>query len=345
MPEENAGNQERKLSAITRLQYSIGLKSKLEEVARILVEELVNIVGCSGCAMLLIEGSKVRILAEKGFPEMLEQQEFSTDVPAIEYMASTKQCICTGDSADGSAFHFLPARCSMKSLMCAPVVVSDKVKGIVCLDSTEENAFDKDDLRFVQLLAKGMSIAMERSFLHSQVKVLTTEDSLTGCHNRRKFEADLEEEIARAKRYERPLSFLMIDIDWFKKYNDIHGHSKGDELLKEIAKLFVGKVRDTDKVYRYGGEVFVIMLPETDQEKALLVANRIQKAVEQKQFAGQKESQPDGELTVSIGVASYPWDGNSKNELLESADTALRHAKRSGRNCVFGKKEKTVSST
>ena len=107
----------------------------------------------------------------------------------------------------------------------------------------------------------------------------------------------------------------------------------------------MGKVRDTDKVYRYGGEVFVIMLPETDQEKALLVANRIQKAVEQKQFAGQKESQPDGELTVSIGVASYPWDGNSKNELLESADTALRHAKRSGRNCVFGKKEKTVSST
>ncbi|MCJ7514701.1 MAG: GGDEF domain-containing protein, partial [Dehalococcoidia bacterium] len=113
-----------------------------------------------------------------------------------------------------------------------------------------------------------------------------------------------------------------------------HGHPKGDELLKQIVKVIAGATRPSDKIYRYGGEEFAILLPDITTEEAMPIANRIRKAVEQEQFEGEKESQPGGNVTVSIGVAAFPSDANNKKELIEAADSALCKAKQSGRNKV-----------
>ena len=188
---------------------------------------------------------------------------------------------------------------------------------------------------------KEMSIAFEQSFEYSHIRNVFTRDELTGCLNRRKFDADIVFDIVSAGEYKNELSLLMIDIDWFSKYNDLHGAEKGDALLKRVVHILTSNTRAYERIYRYGGEEFVILMPDTDKEKALSVARRLQKTIEQAQFEGEKESQPNGTITVSIGIANYPSDANHRDKLIDSANSALYRAKESGRNqvCVFNSEE------
>jgi diguanylate cyclase (GGDEF)-like protein len=163
---------------------------------------------------------------------------------------------------------------------------------------------------------------------------LGTRDGLTGAFNRRKFDEDLEAEIARSVRYSNPLSLVMVDIDYFKAYNDVHGHPMGDSLLKRLVTVLSSNLRPFDKVYRYGGEEFAVLLPETGKEKALLATQRLMDVIRQEQFEGEKESQPNAKLTVSMGLAGFPEDGNTKDLLLKRADMALYQAKSDGRDRI-----------
>ena len=323
-----------KLRAITRIHHSMGSSLELDEISHIVVRELIDIVHCDACALMLIEGDKVRILAERGFSKTFGETELSTYMPAVKQIVDTKQAIFTGDVINSSAASCVPHGCAMSSLICVPVISNDEVKGIIHLDSSRKNAFDRDDLEFVDLLAKEISIDIERSFLYAQVQDIAIRDGLTGCYNRRKFDVDIVAEIANAKCSEEPLSLLMLDIDWFKKYNDFHGHSKGDVLLKNIVNILTSNIRAVDKVYRYGGEEFTVLLPNTAGKIALLTAKRLCKTIEQEQFEGENESQPNGEVTVSIGIANFPANADDKDGLIEAADSALYKAKGSGRNRV-----------
>jgi diguanylate cyclase (GGDEF)-like protein len=159
-------------------------------------------------------------------------------------------------------------------------------------------------------------------------------DDLTKSYNRRKLKEDLKEELERAERYNNNLSVLMIDIDWFKEYNDFHGHQKGDELLIKLVNTISHNIRFSDKLYRYGGEEFVVLLPETSEEEAKEVAEKLRGKIVEKKFLGEEESQPTKNITVSIGIASYPKDGHSSSKLIEIADKALYNAKSSGKNTV-----------
>ncbi len=171
---------------------------------------------------------------------------------------------------------------------------------------------------------------------------LAARDGLTGLYNHRYFHERAAQEVSRARRYSSRVSLIFMDIDHFKKYNDTHGHPRGDELLKQMAKLldhhtrledFRARVRETDLVARYGGEEFVVLLPETPKAGALIAAERLREAIAAFDFPG-KESQPGGKVTVSLGVATYPDDADSKDALVVQADQALYAAKRDGRNCV-----------
>ena len=191
---------------------------------------------------------------------------------------------------------------------------------------------------------KRLEVALRKS--NAQLKELSLLDDLTQLLNRRSLNQKLEEEIRRSKRFGRPLSFIMIDIDHFKNYNDTYGHPKGDEILKELAKILVTNCRDIDLVARYGGEEFCILLPETLGSEALQQAERTRVFVEEYYFEGE-ELQPDGQLTISLGVAVYPDDAKSMKEIIEFADRALYWAKESGRNRVkrFSHKRKWTVPT
>ena len=332
MVEKSKDKQLKMLSAISRTHCSIRANSELQEISKIVVEELVKIVGCARCAILLIEENGVRVLAEQSCANAPGKGEFNADVQATKYIIDTKQNIHKGDVAQNPATGTIAEGCFMKSMISAPVLVNGQPKGVIDLSSPGENAFDEEDFDFVKLMAQEMSIAMERTLLQSQVQVLTVKDSLTGCFNRKKLDEDLGIEIDRASRYHRALSLLMIVVDQFKKYNDFHGRVMADALLKRMAGICRRNVRRVDGIYRYGGEEFVILLPETTEENALVVVRRIKRTIEHELFEGEKESQPNKKITVSIGVASYPWGGETKDELLRSAVFSLYRARQFSRN-------------
>jgi len=328
----------KKLRAIIRIHQSIGPILELSQIARIAVRELINIVRCDGCAILLIEDGKVKILCEKGFSQTFGDMPLNADMPVIQHIASTRQSLLTGNVADSPAADCVPSGSSIKSLICTPIIASDEVTGIIHLDSLRENAFSQQDLEFVEFLAKEVSVAVERSFLYALVQDAATRDALTGCYNRRKFDLDIVAEIARATDRSRELSLLMIDVDWFKNYNDFHGHQKGDVLLRRLGDILKSRVRATDSAYRYGGEEFAVLLPGSTRERALSTATRLLRTVQKEHFEGEEQSQPNGQVTVSIGVATFPSDATNKDGLIQAADSALYRAKQSGRNqlCLSG---------
>lgn len=173
-------------------------------------------------------------------------------------------------------------------------------------------------------------------FEETQRSALT--DGLTGLYNRRYFEEVLFREIHRAKRYDLNTSLLFLDIDDFKKYNDSYGHPAGDQLLMDIGDIMRQSLREADIPVRYGGEEFAIILPETNGQEALHVAERIRKSVAEYYNHTKHESaawlQP---MTVSVGIAAYPIDAQFPGELVEKADLAMYRAKKDGKNkvCLF----------
>jgi diguanylate cyclase (GGDEF)-like protein len=165
----------------------------------------------------------------------------------------------------------------------------------------------------------------------SRAKLLSETDELTGIFNMRGFVATANRLFAQAQRYDRPASLLMVDSDHLKQVNDQHGHEAGNRLLKHVVKSLQAQLRFTDVPARYGGDEFVVMLPDTPARGALEVAERIRRAIEEAPFSADTGRVP---CTVSIGVATYPEDGRSMDALLARADRALYLAKEGGRNRV-----------
>ncbi|MDD4956342.1 MAG: diguanylate cyclase [Candidatus Omnitrophica bacterium] len=178
---------------------------------------------------------------------------------------------------------------------------------------------------------------------NSRLEKLVMVDALTGLYNYRYFDTVFANEVARAGRYSRPLTVLFIDIDHFKQYNDINGHDLGNIVLKQVADILRATSRGSDETFksdgidivaRYGGEEFVIVLPETERMGGMARARRILRDVRNYDFYN-KESQPLGRLTVSIGVAEFPRDASGWQELIRKADSSLYKAKSAGRDRVM----------
>jgi diguanylate cyclase (GGDEF)-like protein len=166
------------------------------------------------------------------------------------------------------------------------------------------------------------------------LKELANRDGLTGLFNHRFFKEAMKAEISRARRYEREFSLIFIDIDNFKVFNDNNGHPAGDQVLKNMTELISGFLRNSDVFSRYGGEEFTVILPETSKKNAETAANSIREIVEGHSFPGE-EKQPKGRLTISLGLSTYPEDGEAADDLVTAADEALYKSKEGGRNKLY----------
>jgi diguanylate cyclase (GGDEF)-like protein len=213
------------------------------------------------------------------------------------------------------------------SIIGLPLKTGDKVIGVMNIAHRTPQDFTEDRLRVLGLLSDQAAIAIVNVRLHNMVKRQARTDTLTGLANRRAFDERLDEEIRRSSRYAHHFTLFMMDLDGFKRINDTYGHPKGDQALSLLGECFMKAVRDTDFIARFGGDEFVLILPETEKEVANKLASKLSKTVEKYPFPWKSKKKPLP-LTLTIGIASYPIDANSAEDLIAAADIDLYHNKK-----------------
>ncbi len=214
-----------------------------------------------------------------------------------------------------------------ESELLLPIRSRGRLVGVLALTGRKsESPYYTEDISLLITMANEAGIVIDNALLYSDAILRAHTDGLTGLFNHRYFHERLDEEISRSSRFGTALSLIMMDLDLFKPYNDIYGHVAGDEVLKQIGQSIRHSVRGIDIACRYGGEEFTIILPETRLDDAYIVAERIRKTIELEMFTKQIP------LTASLGLASWPADGVTKEELIACADGAMYLAKAMGRN-------------
>lgn len=213
----------------------------------------------------------------------------------------------------------------MQPHIVVPLRSHNAVSGIMCLYPMGKSAVDTEMQEMLKTIGSQIGIAIENAMLYEQTRTLSLHDHLTGLPNRRFLQLELERNFAKSKRYGTALSLLMIDIDHFKRFNDTNGHTAGDALLADIARIMLKEIRETDLAVRYGGEEFLILLPEASFEQAFDIADRMRRTIADKT-----------PVTVSVGLSSFIENMESHTTLVCDADRALYAAKTTGKNRVEG---------
>jgi len=220
-----------------------------------------------------------------------------------------------------------------------PLKAKDTVIGAILADNIfTKKPITKSDIRMLTLFANHAGLAIENSRLYEETLHLSNSDWLTKLHNHGHFQYLLSTHLQKAKDLKMPLSLVVIDIDNFKNYNDKLGHPAGDKVLKRLGSILRSEVRKMDLPCRYGGEEFTIIMPNSNKDEAMRLAERVRLAVEKAKFP-KEEVQPKKKFTISCGVASFPEDTKDKGKLIQAADAALYWAKKKGKNrtCLYNK--------
>lgn len=221
-----------------------------------------------------------------------------------------------------------------KSLMCVPIKSQGRVVGVLeVVNKITGEPFSNDDLNLLMRLIDQAALTIERTTLYQKMAELVVTDDLTKLFNMRYLNRTIEVELQRSNRYGTSLSLIFIDIDHFKQVNDEHGHLVGSKLLVEMGQIIIKNLRGIDIVARYGGDEFVVVLPQTTPDAATQIAERIRQSVEHNIFL--KKDGYTLKMTASFGVASYPESAKTKEELLRLADEAMYRVKYSTRNGVY----------
>jgi len=220
------------------------------------------------------------------------------------------------------------------SFLAVPLKAQKRVSGALLL-TRERESFTARELRLLRIYCNQAAVVLENAIVHERVENLAATDGLTGLYNRRYFDSAFARELSRCDRSSSSLALLLADIDHFKTFNDTYGHAMGDLVLKKVAGILSGALRKADVLARFGGEEFVILLPNVTARGALESAERLRESVA---GAGIHPGGPSKRVTVSIGAALFPTDASDSESLLKAADEALYEAKHLGRNRVVAKR-------
>tara|TARA_B100001167_G_scaffold188981_1_gene153053 strand:- start:729 stop:1502 length:774 start_codon:yes stop_codon:yes gene_type:complete len=219
-----------------------------------------------------------------------------------------------------------------------PLMIEKEIVGVLNINDVGQDSFDVGDLDFILNLSEFIAMSISNAVLYEQANKLAVTDGLTGISNRQSVEKSLQIEFERSKRYNSPLSLILLDVDHFKDVNDTYGHQKGDEILIAFASLLKKACRANDIAARYGGEEFVMVLPQSNAQGAFKIAERVREEIMKISFTG---NESNFAVTVSCGVAEFNKDYESINKLIAAVDQALYEAKNGGRNrTILGKGKK-----
>lgn len=280
------------------------------------------------------DAGALQVAASVGEPiRLMEEHRFEANEGIAGWIAQRAQPLYLPHiSAEPRLIGYASKRL-FASLIGAPLMVRGQVEGVLLAAHTTPGYFHEHHLEQLVSAANHFAQVIEMSRLTRSVGLLALTDGLTGLFNRRYMDIRLEEEISRSQRYDKRFSLILVDIDHFKQINDTWGHATGDLVLQEVSRKLVENVRETEMVFRYGGEEFLILLPETPLQQATKVARRLCRVIEQHHFHTVNGTTVL-HITLSAGVAEYPTHGSDKIALLAAADQALYLAKQQGRNRV-----------
>jgi len=232
-----------------------------------------------------------------------------------------------------------------QQMLCIPLLAQGETHGVLHLASSIDKKWTPEEQQLAAAVAEHASLTLASLQLRESLRQQAIRDALTGLYNRRYLLESAEHELSRAMRRGLPLGVMMIDLDYFKKFNDEHGHNTGDFILSEFGRLLRMQLREEDIACRYGGEEFTVLLPETDLDNTLIVAGKIGRSVREHNFVF--GSKAFGPITISIGAVVFPLHGQNMEQLLKNADDALYEAKRQGRDRVVAsdKSEEMADAT
>ena len=329
------------LATFNEIGKAITSSLDLKEILAIVMEKISGLFHPGNWSLLLLDEVKGELKFEiavgKG-SEKIKSLRLKVGEGIAGWVAKEKTPLFVRDvSKDPRYCSRVDSISSFKthSIMCVPLVTRGKCLGVIeLLNRSEDREFGEEDMLLLSTIADYTAIAIENAAFFKRVHELTIKDDLTKLYNSRYLHSRLEDEVERARRFKYDLSMLFIDLDYFKNINDNYGHLCGSKLLTEVARLLVGKIRSIDMAFRYGGDEFIIVMPETTKENAVTVAEKLRKSIKEAVFL--KEEGISCKITASFGVASYPVDASNRNDLIHMADNAMYKVKNKFRDGVAG---------
>lgn len=306
------------------LNTSIDLIDLLPNILETVIDRLAVLRLEHKGGILLLKGEKLELVAHLGHPEaFLARHENLTIHDCLCGLAArTGEVVYSANSHEDRQHTICYHGMDPHGHIIIPLLAGQKVVGVLYLYLPADTRVDESSRELLKSIGNQIGLAVDNARLYEETKRLSLHDPLTGLANRRCMEMNLKQAMSLAERYRQPLTIGMLDIDFFKKYNDTHGHAAGDEMLAQVAKMIGLGTRTSDQPARYGGEEFLLILPETGLEGARIAAERIRLTIA-----------AELGITVSIGLALYQ-PGSSRDQLVKAADEALYLAKQNGRNRI-----------
>ncbi len=330
---EEAERRATSSETLRKASAAIAETLKPEEAVSRILEQLKQVVAYDSASVQLINGDNLEIIGGSGFPDLKSVIGILFPIPGDNpntVVIQTGKPYLLPDIGKVYQMFKLPPHNHIRSWLGIPLIFQERVIGLLAIDSINPNQFREEDINLATMFANQVAVTLEnmRIFKETQDQAIT--DALTGIYNRRGLFQIGDSELIRAHRASRPFSIMMFDIDHFKKINDHYGHTAGDQTLRGLAERCRANSRSVDVVSRYGGEEFIIFLPETSLEAARVIAERLRESVMDTPFPTEAGLL---HITISIGIAQAN-DHDVLKTLIKRADQALYNAKRMGRNCV-----------
>ena len=328
--QEELRKREQELALINRLSNVITSSLNIKEVYGAFISELKQVIDVNWATIALIEDDELRfeVLSTEVGSTWQAGEKIPLEGTGTQWVATKRKALFEPDLSKNNKFHTGEEhlRWGLRSIVYLPLVVKNEAIGSLIVASRKPNAYTHGQVRLLERLASQISVPVENSRLYAKAEQRARVDELTGLFNRRHFDESVKTEIDRHARYRSMMSLLFLDLDFFKAYNDQQGHTAGDRVLELIGRLINAALRNTDFAFRYGGDEFAIILPQSATEDAFIVAERVRGRI------AAEMTKRDIKISASLGLASWPSDGVTSDELVNAADRALYYAKETGGN-------------